>query len=175
MIDVHVRVSGELDSAFDMECADNHPVLNCNWNTAAVIFQHLRTTIFWSVTGARKSCMPTLYGWPGFSLMSVNYRSTNCWYYWFIYWSNIDWTEPAIFSFRFVLRQTTQNSNNCRPSNNDNISLIPADWSCKDRCLADWDPEHTCHCNGVCSTYGNCCEDFWNLCFRGMCFSCRSV
>lgn len=40
---------------------------------------------------------------------------------------------------------------------------VPSD-SCAGRCGAGVDPGQTCQCNSLCSTYGDCCSDYYALC-----------
>lgn len=41
--------------------------------------------------------------------------------------------------------------------------------SCAGRCGAGVDPGQTCQCNSLCSTYGDCCSDYYALCTQQTC------
>ncbi|XP_051817110.1 uridylate-specific endoribonuclease isoform X2 [Antechinus flavipes] len=43
-----------------------------------------------------------------------------------------------------------------------NLYLAPN--SCQGRCGETFDKHHPCHCNSKCQEFGNCCEDYENLC-----------
>ncbi|XP_074126793.1 uridylate-specific endoribonuclease isoform X3 [Sminthopsis crassicaudata] len=43
-----------------------------------------------------------------------------------------------------------------------NLYLAPN--SCQSRCGETFDKHHPCHCNSKCQEFGNCCEDYENLC-----------